>query len=81
MSSRKLEKIAEALRREISKVILYEIKDPKIRFVTVTRAEPASNLRTAKVYVSIMGDEDIKKKPYAPWKRLRVISNTCSEST
>lgn len=62
MSIRKFQKVAEALRREISKALLYEVKDPRIRFVTVTRAEPSVDLRTARIYVSILGNEDVKKK-------------------
>ena len=37
--------------------ILVEIKDPRVRDVTVTRVEVAPDMRSAKVYVSIMGDE------------------------
>ncbi len=71
MSTRKLKKVAEALRREIGTAILYKVKDPRIRFVTVTRAEPSLDLRTAKVYVAIRGDEDIKKKTLAILKKAR----------
>lgn len=61
MQSRRLEKIAEALKREISMVLFYKLKDPRINFVTVTKAEPSEDLRMAKVYVSIIGDETKKK--------------------
>ena len=37
--------------------ILVEIKDPRVRDVTVTRVEVAPDMRSAKVYVSVMGDE------------------------
>lgn len=62
MNTRKFKRVAEALRRETGKALLYEVKDPRIRLVTVTRAEPSIDFRTARIYVSIMGDEDIKKK-------------------
>lgn len=61
MRTRRLEKIAEALKREISRVIFSELKDPRINLVTVTKTEPSDDLRTAKVYVSIIGDETKKK--------------------
>lgn len=37
--------------------ILFEMKDPRVKGVTVTKAEVTGDLRNAKVYVSIMGDE------------------------
>ena len=57
MASRRLAKIAEAMRETLSQCILFELKDPRVGFVTLTRVEPAGDLRTAKVYVSVMGDE------------------------
>jgi ribosome-binding factor A len=69
MGSRKLKKVAEALRREIGTAILFKMKDPRVRFVTVTRAEPSMDMRTARIYVSIRGDEDIKKKTLSILKK------------
>src|SRR4029453_14391292 len=37
--------------------ILFELKDPRIKFTTVTRAEVSADLQHAKVYVSVMGSE------------------------
>ncbi|HCN18943.1 MAG: ribosome-binding factor A [Planctomycetes bacterium RIFCSPHIGHO2_02_FULL_50_42] len=61
MRTRRLQKIAEALKREISRIIFSELKDPRINLVTVTKTEPSDDLRTAKVYVSVIGDEAKKK--------------------
>jgi len=52
-----LQQVARALQREVSQAVLTELKDPRIGFVTVTRVEPAADLRTARVYVSVLGDE------------------------
>ena len=57
MSSRRLEKAAEAIRSVVSMAILAELKDPRVRDVTVTHVEVSPDLRHAKVHVSIMGDE------------------------
>ena len=40
-----------------SETILYEMHDPRVKIVTVTRAEVSGDLQHAKVYVSIMGTE------------------------
>ncbi len=57
MSSRRAEKVAEAIREVVSMAILTELKDPRVRDVTVTFVEVSPDLRHAKVHVSVMGDE------------------------
>jgi ribosome-binding factor A len=56
MSSRRLLKAAAAVRQVVSMAILTELKDPRVRDVTVTHVEMTPDMREAKVYVSIMGD-------------------------
>jgi ribosome-binding factor A len=50
-------RVAEAVREVASETILYELRDPRVKLVTVTRAEVSGDLQHAKVYVSIMGTE------------------------
>ena len=50
-------KAASAIREVVSMAILTELKDPRVRNVTVTFVEVAPDMRTAKVHVSIMGNE------------------------
>lgn len=57
MSSRRLAKVSEAIREQVSTAILFELRDPRVKNVTVTSAEASPDLRSAKVYVSIMGDD------------------------
>jgi ribosome-binding factor A len=57
MSSRRALKLAEAVRQVVSSAILFELKDPRVCNVTVTYVEVADDLRSAKVHVSVMGDE------------------------
>ncbi len=57
MTSRRVQKISEAIREVVSMAILTEVKDPRIRDVTVTYVEVTGDLRQAKVHVSVMGDE------------------------
>lgn len=57
MASRRILKAAEAIREVVSMAILTEIRDPRVQHVTVTGVEVAPDMRTAKVLVSIMGDE------------------------
>ncbi len=54
----RVEKLQELIKQEMSKMLLREIKDPRIGFVTVTDVEVTGDLREAKIYVSIMGGEE-----------------------
>ena len=57
MSSRRIAKDAEALRECVSTTVLFELKDPRVQNVTVLRTEVSPDLRSARVYVSVRGDE------------------------
>ena len=61
MPSRRVLKAAEAIREVVSMAILTELRDPRIQDVTVTYVEVTDDLRYAKGYVSIMGDEPKQK--------------------
>src|SRR5262245_48305866 len=55
MKTHRLARVAEVIREVAAETILFELQDPRIKNVTVTRAEVAADLQHAKVYVSIMG--------------------------
>jgi len=57
VSSRRLLKAAEAIREVVASAILTEIRDPRVKDVTVIGVEVTPDMREAKVSVSIMGDE------------------------
>ena len=57
MSSRRVLKAAAAIREVVSMTILTELKDPRVRDVTVTRVEVSGDMRQAKINVSVMGDD------------------------
>lgn len=56
MSSRRTQRASEAIRETVSTAVLFELRDPRIKNVTVLSAEVSGDLRNAKVYVSVMGD-------------------------
>src|SRR5438045_8497999 len=61
MKTHRLARIAEAIREVASETILFELRDPRVKGVTVTRAEVSGDLQHAKVFVSIMGNESEQK--------------------
>ena len=56
MNTLRVAKAAEAIRESVSMTILVGLRDPRVKNVTVLRAEVSGDLRAAKVYVSVMGD-------------------------
>ena len=56
--STRLEKLRALLIEEISDIILRELKDPRLGFITVIDAEITPDLQHAKVFVSIMGSKE-----------------------
>jgi ribosome-binding factor A len=55
MKTHRLARVAEAVREVASETILFELRDPRVKGVTVTRAEISGDLQHAKVFVSLMG--------------------------
>jgi ribosome-binding factor A len=55
MKAHRLARVAEVIREVASETILFELQDPRVKNVTVTRAEVAADLQHAKVHVSVMG--------------------------
>ncbi len=60
--NRRPDRLAEAIREEVARFLNQNVKDPRITgMVTVTGVEVTRDLRTAKVFVSILGDGDRAK--------------------
>lgn len=60
-SGRRLRRLADLLRAEISTVLLQKVKDPRLGFVTVTGVEVSPDAQHATVYYSVLGDEEEHK--------------------
>lgn len=54
---RRPERLAETLRAEITEIVGYELEDPRLEAVTVTDVRVSPDLRDAKVFVVVQGDE------------------------
>ena len=57
MATRRGARVGQAILETVSTCILFELRDPRIKNVTVLRVEAAPDLRSAKIVVSVMGDE------------------------
>ncbi|MGI6296409.1 MAG: 30S ribosome-binding factor RbfA [Armatimonadota bacterium] len=62
MTTTRQNKVRELLKQEVSDIIRREIKDPRLGFLTITDAEITADLKHAKVYVTVLGDEQERKQ-------------------
>jgi ribosome-binding factor A len=60
MSSGRMRRVDEAVRAVLSEAIASEVKDPRVGFVTVTGVKTSPDLRHARVYVSVLGDQQAR---------------------
>ena len=58
MAGHRIKRVNEQLKRELSRIVVQELKDPRVDAVTVTRVEAAPDLTFARVYVQLMGEPD-----------------------
>ncbi|MCE2499775.1 MAG: 30S ribosome-binding factor RbfA [Dehalococcoidia bacterium] len=60
---RRIERVNGLLREEISALIASQVNDPRLKgIITITRVQTASDLRNARVYVSVMGTEAVRRE-------------------
>jgi ribosome-binding factor A len=57
MSSARMRRVDEAMRKVLGEAVAQELKDPRIGFVTVTDVRTSPDLRHARVYVSVLGTD------------------------
>ncbi|ADQ14755.1 30S ribosome-binding factor RbfA [Halanaerobium hydrogeniformans] len=62
MTKKRAIRVGELLKEEISQIILREMKDPRIAFVSVTDVKVSGDLRHAKVFVSVFGTDKEKEE-------------------
>jgi ribosome-binding factor A len=56
------DRLADQIKREIADILQRVVKDPNLGFVTITDAELTNDLRYAKVFYSVLGDEESQVK-------------------
>lgn len=54
-------RVGEQMKKELSDIIGRKLKDPRVGFVTVTDVEVTGDLQQAKVYLTVLGDEEQKR--------------------
>ena len=68
MSTIRQEQVQHRLIAEVSEMLRRDLKDPRLGFITITAAEISRDLKYAKVFVSVLGDEIARKDSLAALK-------------
>jgi ribosome-binding factor A len=55
-----MRRVDQAMRQVLGDALAQDLKDPRVGFVTVTDVKTTHDLRYARVYVSVLGDEDAR---------------------
>jgi ribosome-binding factor A len=63
--SDRMRRVNEAVREVLSEALTQDLKDPRVGFVTVTAVETSPDLRHATVYVSVLGDDEVRGETIA----------------
>jgi ribosome-binding factor A len=58
MGGHRIDRVNEQLKREVSRLLVGEVKDPRVGGVTVTRVSAAPDLTLARIFVQLTGDEE-----------------------
>ncbi|KMK77255.1 30S ribosome-binding factor RbfA [Alkalihalobacillus pseudalcaliphilus] len=61
MSNVRAHRVGEQMKKELSDIIMRELKDPRISFVTVTGVDVTGDLQQAKVFITVLGSDEQKE--------------------
>ena len=74
-----MRRVDEAMRQVLGDALAQELKDPRIGFVNVTDVKTSPDLRHARVYVTVLGDEDVREaRKIARTSAVPTVSSTSS---
>jgi len=65
LRQRRQRQIGSLVQQELSRLLEQELRDPRLGFTMVTEVKLSANLKCARVYVSVMGDEEDRVKTMA----------------
>jgi ribosome-binding factor A len=71
MRSGRMRRVDEAVRAVLSDAIAKDLQDPRVGFVTVTGVKTSPDLRHARVYVSVLGDDQVRADSLAGLRSAR----------
>ena len=69
MASRRQRRVAQQIHRELSQVLMREVRDPRLSEVTITEVRVTPDLLLARIYFSVMGETEAERAALAALER------------
>lgn len=69
MTKLRAEKLQALIQHELSNMLIHDVKDPRVKFVTITGVEVSNDLSYAKVYVSLYGSQEQQEQAWMGLQR------------
>lgn len=69
MTKYRYNRISEEIKKELAEILRQEVKDPALGFISLTTVDVTADLQQAKIYYSVMGDEEAAQKTAQAIKR------------
>ncbi|MEO8197999.1 MAG: 30S ribosome-binding factor RbfA [Thermoanaerobaculia bacterium] len=63
--SQRTDRVADSLRKELSVLLMREVRDPRVALATISRVQVARDLGHARIWISVLGDEDTRQQTMA----------------
>lgn len=76
MTFQRSDRVRQQIKREASIILRDELKDPRIGFITITDVELSPDLRHAKIFVSVLGNDEERAKTMAALEHARGFVRT-----
>ena len=63
--SQRADRVADSLRKELSVLLMREVRDPRVALATISRVQVARDLGHARIWISVLGDEETRQQTMA----------------
>ncbi len=60
--SQRTDRVADSLRKELSVLLMREVRDPRVALATISRVQVARDLGHARIWISVLGDEATRQQ-------------------
>ncbi|MFZ4454196.1 30S ribosome-binding factor RbfA [Salibacterium aidingense] len=71
MSNVRADRVGEQIKKELADILSREVKDPRVQFVTVTGVDVTGDLQQARVFITVLGEEDDKEETLKALQKAR----------
>lgn len=71
MQGKRIDRVGHLVQMELSRIVLYKMKDPRVGFVTITHVDMTADLKSAYVFYSVLGEEKQKQESRTAFEKAK----------